>query len=40
MQLKGITDIDSPKIGICCRMAEIQMEDTKRNTDSDLSDEC
>ena len=40
MQFKVITDIDSPKIGICCRMAEIQMVDIKSNTDSGLSDEC
>ena len=29
MQLKVITNIGFPKIDICCRMAEIQMEDTK-----------
>ena len=40
MQLKVITDIGFPKIDICCRMAEIQMEDTKSNRDDRaLSDE-
>ena len=38
MQFKVITDIDSPKIGIYSRMAEIQMVDIKSNTDSGLSD--